>query len=361
MQKLENVLASIEKDKSTHDVTTITKVDLSNCGLTELPKELYHLTDSLQVLNLGGNRISSLSDDLAKFKHLKILFFAQNEFESVPTVLGRLGSLNMLSFKSNKLKYIPAEALSPSISWLILTDNQLTELPSSIGKLPKLRKCMLAGNSLPELPEEMQNCKELELLRLSDNKLSKLPKWLLKLPRLSWFAFSGNPLTSSPTLSTLNEAPTGVMDNLPKIDWKDLALENIVGEGASGVVYKAIWNGCLSGSDANSTEEVTDVALKFFKGAMTSDGSPENEMAVISKIGDHPNFIKVFGKLDNCPADHTGGENKTGLVFPLVSSDLFHILGGPPSFETCTRDTFPPTSEGGISTLFTLPYIVHVR
>lgn len=369
MTKLEDVLSSIERERALNKPTSMTKVDLSNCGLTELPQELYHVADSLEMLNLGGNSISALSDDFIKFKQLKVLFFAGNTFESVPPVLGRMASLNMLSFKSNKLKSIPEEALSPSISWLILTDNQLPMIPSSIGKLTSLRKCMLAGNCLAELPEEMQNCKEIELLRISDNKLTKLPKWLLTLPRLSWLAFSGNALSSSSSSSSSGSTDdsvfqstltTATSNTLPKIDWKDLSVDNIVGEGASGVVYKAVWSGRSSTMASSSTGGDIDVALKFFKGAMTSDGSPENEMEVISKIGNHPNFIPCFGRLDKCPADQIGGADKEGLVFPLVSSDFYNILGGPPSFDTCTRDTFPSAADGGIKALFTLPYVLHV-
>lgn len=80
----------------------------------------------------------------------------------------------MLSFKANRLSYIPEDALSPSIGWLILSDNLLTELPKSIGKLTGLRKCMLAGNQLTSLPKEFgEGCINLELIRLADNKVGR--------------------------------------------------------------------------------------------------------------------------------------------------------------------------------------------
>jgi Leucine-rich repeat (LRR) protein len=80
-----------------------------------------------------------------KLKKLKTLFFANNEFTRIPDVIGRLPSLFMLSFKANKLERIDPECLSSSIQWLILTDNKLEELPSSLGRLTKLRKLMLSG------------------------------------------------------------------------------------------------------------------------------------------------------------------------------------------------------------------------
>lgn len=107
--------------------TALTKIDLSNLGLRDFPvEEVAPFKDTLEFLNLGGNHMSSLPESFEQFQNIKILFFAGNDFEIVPTVLGKLPSLYMLSFKGNKLKYIPEESITPSITWLILTDNQLS-------------------------------------------------------------------------------------------------------------------------------------------------------------------------------------------------------------------------------------------
>ena len=180
-----------------------TDVDLSNCGLEEFPRELYASANCLEVLNLGGNLLHDLPADMSCFKKLRILFFAQNKFTRYPAQLNQLPSLRMVSFKSNSLAVIDEYALTASITWLILTDNNLSSLPRSIGNLTHLRKCMLAGNKLTSLPEEMAGCRELELLRLAANQLTELPDWLLRLPRLSWLAFAGNPMAAARTIGCM--------------------------------------------------------------------------------------------------------------------------------------------------------------
>ena len=80
----------------------ITHADLSNCNLTEFPPELFQLKDSLEILNLGENHLSSLPDNIFEFTKLRVMFF----FESFPICLGGLDSLYMISFKSNKLQEI---------------------------------------------------------------------------------------------------------------------------------------------------------------------------------------------------------------------------------------------------------------
>lgn len=133
-------------------------IDLSNCNLTSIPIEVFQCHDSLEVLNLGGNNLESLPDSMIKLQKLRVLFFAQNKFKSIPIILGKLYSLFMLSFKSNQIEYIDHESLSPTICWLILTDNKISQLPHSIGLLKGLRKLMLAGNELTSLPDDMKNC-----------------------------------------------------------------------------------------------------------------------------------------------------------------------------------------------------------
>lgn len=55
-----------------------------------------------------------------------------------------------------RLTHVPANSLPPSLGWLILSDNQLEVLPSTMGDLSLLRKCMLAGNKLKTIPPEME-------------------------------------------------------------------------------------------------------------------------------------------------------------------------------------------------------------
>lgn len=298
-------------------------------NLTEFPLEILEQADSLEILDLSNNQLSSLPPEFAQLKKLRIAFFNNNQFEEFPRALAACPNLSMVSFKGNQIKTISADALSPKIRWLILTNNQLTELPSSIGKLSQLQKCMLAGNQLRSLPDELANCKKLELIRLAANQLQTLPPWLLALPRLTWLAYAGNPYCPAPADGAA----------LAAIDPAELQLGEVLGQGASGVIYKALW---YSSSGVNQT-----VAVKLFKGGMTSDGLPLDEMQACITAGAHPNLVTVLGQLSQ-PI-----EGKIGLVFSLIPPDYTN-LGGPPSLDTCTRDTY------GDDVTFTLPVILRI-
>ena len=286
-----------------------TRLDLS-AGLAEFPREIFDLADSLEILNLSGNRLSSLPDDLPRLHRLRILFCSDNEFEHVPAVLGDCPALEMVGFKANRIGTVDEAAFPPLLRWLILTDNRLGELPGSIGTCGRMQKLMLAGNQLDRLPDEMAACMNLELVRLSANRFRGFPGWLFELPRLSWLAVGGNPWSEMPAAERMREIP-----------WTELTLEAQLGEGASGVIHRAGWKG-------------RQVAVKVFKGGMTSDGLPEQEMAVCLAAGNHPNLIGALGKIP----DHPGGGH--ALVMPLVDPGFVN-LAGPPDLVSCTRDIYP--------------------
>jgi len=123
VQSVQDRLALLCRDYS--EGKPITHVNLSNCELTEFPLELLRYKDTLELINFGGNKLSSLPSEIVEFQKLKILFFAENCFTSIPVELGKLPNLYMLSFKNNKVSTIEPTSLSSSLKWLILTDNKI--------------------------------------------------------------------------------------------------------------------------------------------------------------------------------------------------------------------------------------------
>lgn len=292
----------------------VTRLALAE-NLTEFPREILSLADSLQILDLSNNQLSSLPVELAQLTQLKIIFASNNQFETLPPVLGDCENLEMVGFKANKIQRVPAASLPQKLRWLILTDNQIESLPDELGHRPRLQKLALAGNQLNSLPQSMKLLSNLELVRISANNLTQCPDQLLALPKLAWFAFSGNPFSQA----DIN------IESVPTIPSSSFVLEEQLGQGASGVISK----GRLLDNPLGLAEQV---AVKVFKGEVTSDGYPEDELNANLKVGNHPNLVKNVAQVKE--------PNYLALIMELIPSH-YQNLGLPPSFETCTRDTFP--------------------
>lgn len=301
-------------DLRTGKLAGIKRLDLS-CGLSEFPVEIFDLADSLEVLNLSGNALTSLPDDLHRLSRLKVLFCSDNPFTELPAAIGRCESLQIVGFKANQISHVAAAALPPRLRWLILTDNQIEQLPQALGECRSLQKLMLAGNRLTSLPASLAQCHQLELLRIAANQLTELPDWLLQLPSLAWLAFAGNPLCAA-----LESKP------VRQIPWAELSIQQQLGEGASGVIQQAVWQ--------PPQQAARTVAVKLYKGTVTSDGSPLNEMAACIAAGTHQNLIEVEGQIFDHP------QSSAGLVMQLIEPNFVN-LAGPPSLDSCSRDVYP--------------------
>ncbi|KAI1204438.1 serine/threonine protein kinase [Annulohypoxylon truncatum] len=307
-----------------------TKLKISK-PLNRFPNEIFHFADSLEHLDLSGTGLSTLPDDFGRLKKLKIAFFSNCNFTVFPKQLASCPELEMVAFRGNQMVEIPEDSLPPKLRWLILTNNRIRALPNDIGRCSRLQKCMLAGNQLDRLPREMVACRKLGLLRLSANCFEELPEWLFDLPELAFLSFAGNPCCSLPATSkdARDTTPSNVL--LPEVRWADLDIRDLLGEGASGTISKGSWNGI---------DQVEEVAIKLFKGDVTSDGTPADEMEACMRAGSHTNLIDPLGKITDHPT-------KKGLVMQLIPT-CYDTLGLPPSLQSCTRDCF--SHEIGLTT-----------
>lgn len=291
-------------------------------NLTTFPEAIFDLAESLEILDLSNNSLSELPADLSRFKKLRILFCSNNQFTELPKALGQCEKLEMIGFKSNQIIDVSSDSLPTQTRWLILTDNKITSLPDDFGRLTRLQKLALAGNRLVTLPDSIINCHKLELVRLSANQLVAFPDALLNLPRLAWLAFSGNPFCAE--RDPHNEFKT--------VQFCDLKLHQVLGQGASGVISLATWR-------ENTFDFSDSVAIKVFKGEVTSDGYPEDELDACLAVGSHNNLVQPLAKVVE--------EDYSALVMELIPAHYTN-LGQPPSLVSCTRDTFAEEQQFSI-------------
>ena len=259
----------------------VTALDFKGFGRTEFPREVFAHEATLEFLDLSGNQIESLPDDLGRLKRLRILFASGNPIRELPESLGDCLGLRTMGFRGCGVERIAPGAFAPSLEAVILTGNRLRELPPEIGRCRNLRKLMLTGNALTGLPASLEGCAELELLRVAANQMAVLPDWLTRMPKLAWLALGGNPVC------TTGDAGAAEMAEMAEVSWDELELQGVLGQGASGVVHQALWR--RPGSPDRP------VAVKVFKGGLSSDGWPSSEIAASLAAGRHRHLVPDRG------------------------------------------------------------------
>ncbi len=161
------------------DLAALETLDLEPGTLTELPPALGRLT-KLQTLRLGRGVLHKLPADLARCPALATFSMIGGWSEVPPIVnfelLGELPALTTLQL--SRVRELPVARLLDALAGrplekLDLSDNPITELPASIGRLAKLRSLELDGTHLETLPPALRECTELRYISLPVYKLDR--------------------------------------------------------------------------------------------------------------------------------------------------------------------------------------------
>jgi Leucine-rich repeat (LRR) protein len=141
----------------------VVKVDLSNQGLTEIPKEIFQCKN-LQVLDLSNNQIKQVPEQIQSLAQLQELNLSNNQLLTIPSSLDNLSFLNKLDLSNNQLSELP-EILSNlgNLEEINLSgNNQLNfkKVMNDLGYSRHLKKLILKTQS-PAVQKEIQNLKKL--------------------------------------------------------------------------------------------------------------------------------------------------------------------------------------------------------
>eukprot|EP00667_Euglena_gracilis_P004228 EG_transcript_4248 len=209
------------------------KLDLADCGLEEVPSEVFDLAN-LELLALNGNRLTSLPPAIGRLTRLRRLVIAGNRLRTLPPEIGNLAALEELFVHGNDLETLPDTiGRLKSLRQLCVSGNRLQALPSSIGDLSQLTDLTAGGNQLRAVPNTLGGLRRLVFLHLHGNRLTALPDSIGECAALQELYVQGNCLTALPAsmarLRALQEL--SVADNRITAlfeDWSELPVLGLV-------------------------------------------------------------------------------------------------------------------------------------
>lgn len=178
-------------------------LDLSNCGLKELPDELWNL-HSLKVLYLGNraekndhiNTYLEISEKIGELTNLEALSICNITDVRIPKALKQLPQLRYLDCFGCCFTSIPNNLINKNIRAIGIECSNTNEL-SKICKMKKLEEIFLSGSKVKSLPIEMGNLTSLKGLHLVRSEVEMIPESLLNLKELKFFNIAMTPLAVS--------------------------------------------------------------------------------------------------------------------------------------------------------------------
>lgn len=179
------------------------QLDLSSNLLSDLPSEISSLAN-LELLDLSRNKLSSLPDNIGNLLNLRLFDASYNQLSSLPESFANLQQLNRLGLNNNNLSELPSNfGKLYTLQRLDLGNNFFTELPSAISSLSNLLQLNLANNTIAHVSNSIGNLQALSRLYLNNNQLTQVPVALTQLSKLKRLYLSHNKLSELP--ETINE------------------------------------------------------------------------------------------------------------------------------------------------------------
>ena len=156
-----------------------------------------NLLVNLTHLDLSGNEIKKIPDEIGHCRKLIHLILNNNCLTDIPDVISTLVNLEYCNFENNQITYVSETIGNCSkLRFIDLSYNKLNNIPKEIGNCSNLKNVYLHKNQLRTIPVELGNCSMLEILHLSQNQLQFFPEEIFDCLLLRILDLSHNQLYS---------------------------------------------------------------------------------------------------------------------------------------------------------------------
>ncbi|OAD57152.1 Leucine-rich repeat-containing G-protein coupled receptor 4 [Eufriesea mexicana] len=158
----------------------IISLDLANNEITEITKELLNdLPEDLIYVNLMGNRIRGIHNQVIENRYLRMLNLRNNLIENVEDDALAKTNLTALFINGNQLDNLSfVSSLPKSLTELVLAGNQISSISDgAFSKLSRLVYLNLANNKITKLQENVfKGLDSLQVLIITRNSLTEIER-----------------------------------------------------------------------------------------------------------------------------------------------------------------------------------------
>jgi Leucine-rich repeat (LRR) protein len=174
MDKLINLVYLTAFPPNLKAYSTLHHLELQHTAIDSIPASIAYL-NRLQTLRFGSTEDTlKLPTSLRYLKKLTEVNIENCIMDSLPKELFKINSLKYLFLSSTNTWYLSKHFENlPELEVMVIENNHLSSLPFDIYKAQKLRIISLRGNKLTRLPESIAQLENLTILDLKGNPLEK--------------------------------------------------------------------------------------------------------------------------------------------------------------------------------------------
>jgi Leucine-rich repeat (LRR) protein len=160
----------------------------------DLPASIGSLA-ALEVLELQGNKLTSLPIEMRELTCLRVMNVSSNQLSGVPMDLFKTGLVELIASKNRFEGPFFTCSSAPNLQELNISNNSLKSLCDAESiDLPALKSLNVSTNRLTLLPS-VESWTNLQTLIVGENKLTVLPEGLTTLTELRTADFTANDIT----------------------------------------------------------------------------------------------------------------------------------------------------------------------
>jgi small GTP-binding protein domain len=158
-------------------IENLNSLNLSDNQINKITDHYFSSLMGIEKVDLSYNHISFISNDRISYSKCRNLNLKGNKLENFPIPVSDCHNLEKLDLSENNISEIDDDVFEnlENLVELNLSFNNLTYLPTSIGKLKKLKRLILSGNKINHLPKEFENLVSLEYLDFDNNPIGNVP------------------------------------------------------------------------------------------------------------------------------------------------------------------------------------------
>ncbi|XP_022184516.2 leucine-rich repeat-containing protein 40 [Nilaparvata lugens] len=186
----ENLICEIHEGLG--DLVTLQKLDLSRNKLSAVPLSLGYLT-SLVTLNISHNHLASVPEEIQNLRGLTDLDISHNNISELPPMT-HMSHLTIIEASCNQIAEVPAFNNCRKLREVRFGQNKIEKIEVGNFEEVPVSVLILSSNQILEVPEDIARLTTLTILDLSKNSITNIPPIMTRLRKLTHLKLEGNPI-----------------------------------------------------------------------------------------------------------------------------------------------------------------------